>query len=42
MKLERGLINKDVFVLEETLNEINEIDDESELHNHMRYEIIKA
>mmetsp|Transcript_11502 Transcript_11502/g.17311 ORF Transcript_11502/g.17311 Transcript_11502/m.17311 type:complete len:145 (+) Transcript_11502:1104-1538(+) len=41
-KLEAVLKDKDVFKIEELLTEINTMDDDSELHHHLRLEIIKA
>ena len=41
-KLTKALNEKDVFAMDEILQEINSVDDESELHNHLRYDIIKA
>ena len=41
-KIFNAIYIKDVFQLEKILNEINQLDDDSELYHHLRYDIIKA
>ena len=41
-KLESALKERDVFLIDDILAEIAEIDDETELHHHLRLDIIKA
>ena len=41
-RLESALKERDVFLIDEVLAEIAEVDDETELHHHLRLEIIKA
>ena len=41
-RLDMALKERDVFLIDEVLSEIAEVDDETELHHHLRLDIIKG